>query len=291
MHTANNQQHERPHRLVTACGRSDVGYWRTQNQDTFVIADLASGDVSRPCTSTDVSVSRPGVLAVVCDGMGGQPAGDVAARVAASTIVERLEDAGDAVVAQPGPALTSAVEGANRAILAEAATHPEERGMGTTCTAAVICPDHMAVAQVGDSRAYLLRDGRLELLTRDQTMAAKLIEEGVVDPDKAENLPFKHVLTQALGTDESIKPVVTDFALEDGDRVLLCSDGLHGPLSDAAISEILKSWGEPAQAAGALVAAALAAGGPDNVTVVVADCGPLQATRKRPRSRKLHDQV
>jgi protein phosphatase len=258
---------------VTVCGRTDIGYSRAQNQDTFVIADLASGEVSQPCTSTDVSVSRPGVLALVCDGMGGHAAGEVAARVAASTIVERLESAGEDVIARPASALTSAVEGANRAIRAEAATHPEARGMGTTCTAAVFGPDHLAVAQVGDSRAYLLRDGRLKLLTRDQTVTANLVADGVLEPDKAKRSPFKHVLTQALGTRAAIRPVITDFALRDGDRVLLCSDGLHGPISDDAISEILEASADPAEAASALVAAALAAGGPDNITVVVADWG------------------
>jgi protein phosphatase len=270
-----------PHRLVTVCGHSDVGRRRAENQDTFVIADLASGEVSQPCASTDVSVSRPGMLALVCDGMGGRPAGDVAARVAASTIVERLEGAGEDVVAQPASALTTAVQEANRAILDEAAAHPEETGMGTTCTAAVFCPDHLAVAQIGDSRAYLLRDGRLELLTRDQTMASQMVEAGVLAPDKVENFPFKHVLSQALGTNGPIKPVVTDYALRDGDRVLLCSDGLHGPVADETISLILTVSANPAQAARALVDAALAAGGPDNVTVVVADCGRLEATPAR----------
>jgi protein phosphatase len=278
MRAANHEERERPHRLVTVCGRTDTGRRRAENQDTFVIADLASGELSRPCATADVSVSRPGMLALVCDGMGGGPAGDVAARVAASTIVEQLEDARDAVLAQPASALTSAVEGANRAILDEVAAHPEDEGMGTTCTAAVFCPDHLAVAQVGDSRAYLLRDGRLELLTRDQTIATQLIEAGALDPHNVKNFPLKHVLSQALGTSGGIKPVITDFALEDGDRVLLCSDGLHGPVSDDAISLILKTSGNPAEAARALIAAALAAGGPDNVTVVVADCGPLEAT-------------
>jgi serine/threonine protein phosphatase PrpC len=276
---ASSEERETPHhRLLTVCGHSDVGRQRSQNQDTFVIADLASGEVSRPCASTDISVSRPGMLALVCDGMGGRPAGDVAARVAASTIVERLEDAGEDVVAQPASALTSAVEGANRAILDEVATHPEEEGMGTTCTAAVFGPDQLAVAQVGDSRAYLLRGGQLELLTRDQTLAAQMLDAGILPPDKLADFPYKHVLSQALGTNGPIKPVITAFPLEDGDRVLLCSDGLHGPVSDDAISEILNASDDPAEAARALVAAALAAGGPDNVTVVVADCGRLEAT-------------
>jgi protein phosphatase len=270
---------EKPRRFFTVCGNTDVGHHRTQNQDTFVIADLASGQVTRPCAATDVAVSEPGMLALVCDGMGGGPAGDVAARVAAETIVDGLEDAGESVAQQPASALKSAVENANRAILSEAAAHPEEQGMGTTCTAAVFAPDHIAVAQVGDSRAYLLRNGHLELLTRDQTVAARMVEDGLLAPEEVSRFPFKHVLSQALGTTGPLKPVITDVAIKEGDRVLLCSDGLHGPVDDDAISAILRVATTPAEATRALIAAALAAGGPDNVTVVVADCGPLEPSQ------------
>jgi PPM family protein phosphatase len=266
---------EHAHRVLTVCGATDVGAHRENNQDTFVIADLASGETSRPCICTDVSVSRPGLLLVVCDGMGGPPAGDVAARVAASTIKEEVKEAGAAVMSAPGPTLESALAGANRAILHEAHDHPHERGMGTTCTAAVVSPDRLSVAQVGDSRAYLLRDGRLELLTRDQTMASQLVDRGLLTPEQVATFPYKHVLIQALGSERNVRPVITDIAVRAGDRVLLCSDGLHGPVDDAAIAAILKVSGDPAAAARALIAAALAAGGPDNVTVVVADCGPL----------------
>ncbi len=252
-------------RRFTVCGGTDVGRERDENQDTFVIADLASGRMSRPCVRTEVSVCRPGMLAVVCDGMGGPPAGDVAAEVAAATIKDELARAGSALVDTPGPTLKSALEGANRAILAEANAHPEDTGMGTTCTAAVFGLDHLSLAQVGDSRAYLLRGGRLELLTRDQTMASQLVEADV--------------LAQALGTTGRVQPVITDVPLQEGDRILLCSDGLHGPVSDDAIASILKAPDDPAAAAQALIAAALASGGPDNVTVIVADCGPLEAPR------------
>jgi protein phosphatase len=218
------------------------------------------------------------MLAVVCDGMGGPPAGDVAAEVAAATIKAELAGAGPALVSAPGPTLKSALEGANRAILAEANAHPEDKGMGTTCTAAVFGLDHLSLAQVGDSRAYLLRGGRLELLTRDQTMASQLVEAGVLRPDQVEHFPYRHVLVQALGTTGRVQPVITDVPLQEGDRVLLCSDGLHGPVSDDSIASILKTApDDPAAAAQALIAAALASGGPDNVTVVVADCGPLEA--------------
>jgi hypothetical protein len=119
----------------------------------------------------------------------------------------------------PGPTLKSALEGANRAILAEASAHPEDKGMGTTCTAAVFGLDHLSLAQVGDSRAYMLRDGRLELLTRDQTMASELVEAGVLRPDQVEHFPYRHVLVQALGTAGRVQPVITDVPLREGDRV------------------------------------------------------------------------
>jgi protein phosphatase len=269
----------RASRRFTVCGGTDVGRERDENQDTFVIADLASGRMSRPCVRTEVSVCHPGMLAVVCDGMGGPPAGDVAAEVASATIKDELAGAGSALMNAPGPTLKSALEGANRAILAEANAHPEDKGMGTTCTAAVFGLDHLSLAQVGDSRAYLLRGGRLELLTRDQTMASQLVEAGVLRPDQVEHFPYRHVLAQALGTTGRVQPVITDIPLQEGDRVLLCSDGLHGPVSDDAIASILKAPDDPAAAAKALIAAALASGGPDNVTVVVADCGPLEAPR------------
>jgi protein phosphatase len=264
------------HRLLTVCGGTDIGSQREQNQDTFVIAELGSGRMSCPCVRTDVSVDRPGVLLLVCDGMGGAAAGDVASQMAAAAIKQGLQEAGNAVVQAPGPSLKRAVEGANRAILDEANSHPEERGMGTTCTAAVFSPDVLSLAQVGDSRAYLFRDGALRLLTRDQTMVSQLLDSGVLKPDQVERFPYRHVLLQALGTQARVKPVITDIDLREGDRVLLCSDGLHGPVNDEAIAAILRGTPDVAEAAQALITAALAAGGPDNVTVVVADCGPLR---------------
>jgi protein phosphatase len=221
------------------------------------------------------------MLVIVCDGVGGLPAGDVAAQIAASTIKDELTGPGSGVVKAPGRALENAVEGANRAILETANAHPEDKGMGTTCTAAVFGLDHVSFAQIGDSRAYLWRGGRLQLLTRDQTMAQKLVDAGALAPDQVAHFPYRHVLLQALGTRDNIHPVITDLALEEGDRVLLCSDGLHGPVTDDAIAAILGASRDPAAAIEALVSAALAAGGPDNVTAVVADCGPRETSQPR----------
>ncbi|HVZ72696.1 MAG TPA: protein phosphatase 2C domain-containing protein [Polyangia bacterium] len=262
-------------RELTVCGGTDVGVHREQNQDAFAIVDLASGRVSRSCVRTEVSVEQPGLLLVVCDGMGGPPAGDVAARVAATTIKDELAAAKDEVVAEPTVALERAVHGANDAILQEADAHPEERGMGTTCTAAVFSPEGVSVAQVGDSRAYLFREGKLFPLTRDQTMAEQFVDRGILRQSQVNGFPFRHVLSQALGTKPGVKPVMTSVDLKQSDRIVICSDGLHGPVDEAAISTILSATPEPREATQRLIEAALGAGGPDNVTVVVADCGRL----------------
>jgi serine/threonine protein phosphatase PrpC len=268
---------ERPLRLLTVCGGTDIGSQRPQNQDTFVIADLESGSISRPCVRTDVTVSRPGLLLLVCDGMGGAAAGDVAANVAAATIQHDLERAGSAVARAPGPSLNHAILGANQAILNEAEVHPEERGMGTTCTAAIVSPDRLTIAQVGDSRAYLLRDGKLRALTRDQTLASELGGSGALTPEETARSPFRHILAQAVGIQANVKPVATEEEFREGDRLLLCSDGLYEPVPDQKIAEILNGTPDPFLAAQALIAAALDGGGPDNVTVVVANCGPLRS--------------
>jgi serine/threonine protein phosphatase PrpC len=267
---------ERLHRVLTVCGGTDVGSKRRENQDTFVIADLESGRMSRPCIRTDVWVSRPGVLMLVCDGMGGQAAGEVAAQLAAASVQRELQAEGDNVGQAPEHSLKRAVLGANKAILNEAKAHPEERGMGTTCTAAIVSPDRLAIAQVGDSRAYLLRAGQLRALTRDQTLVSELLESGALKKDDVAHFPFRNVLAQALGTKADVHPVITDVDLREGDRVLLCSDGLHSAVPDETIGAIMSGTPDVADLSQALIAAALAAGGPDNVTVVVADCGPMK---------------
>ncbi len=259
------------HRLAI-CGATDVGAGRADNQDTFVIADLRSGDLSNPCNRTEFPLSKRGILLLVCDGMGGAAAGDLAARVAAEAIKEQLVGARPAAAESPNESLKSAVSGANGAVLAEAKAHPEARGMGTTCTAAIVLPDRLFVAQVGDSRAYLLRDGRLQLLTRDQTMADQLVEMGALRADQVDTFPYRHVLIQAVGTRSTIDPITSEAPLRIGDRILLCSDGLHGPVPDHEIGRILGGAADINRAAHELIQAALTAGGPDNVTVVVADC-------------------
>jgi PPM family protein phosphatase len=253
------------------CGATDVGRQRQHNEDTFVIADLASGEISSPCAEVAVSLSEPGCLLMVCDGMGGAAAGEVAAQIAAASIRENLVEEGAEVSRHPGESLEHAVAVANRAILDEAAVRPQQRGMGTTCTAAIVMPGRLTVAQVGDSRAYLLRQGTLYTLTKDQSLAAQLVDSGVLQPEEVRTFPHRNVLLQALGSKASVAPVISDYALLPGDRVLLCSDGLHGPVADPDIQKALLASGDLNGTTQALVDRALAAGGPDNVTVVVAE--------------------
>jgi len=262
---------QRGHRLAI-CGATDKGSLRSENQDTFVIADLRSGDLSSPCSRTEISFSKQGILLLVCDVMGGAAAGDVAARIAADAVKHQLVGAGPAVAAHPKESLKSAVTSANGAVLAAAKAQPRKRGMGTTCTAAIVLPDRLSVAQVGDSRAYLLRDGHLQLLTRDQTMADQLLEVGALRPEDVATYPYRHILVQAVGTQSTIEPVTSEARLHRGDRILICSDGLHGPVPGPEIARILGAAADINQVTHRLIQAALKAGGPDNVTVIVADC-------------------
>jgi serine/threonine protein phosphatase PrpC len=263
-----------PRSVLRVCGATDIGLEREQNQDTFIIADLSSGEVSCPCVEVGLTLPDSGYLLLVCDGMGGAAAGDVAARIAAGSIRQGLVDAGDTVSAHPVEALDGAVALANRAILSDVQTQPQRRGMGTTCTAAIVLPGTLTVAQVGDSRAYLLRKGTLFSLTKDQSLAAQLVDQGVLTPDQMSSFQHRNVLLQALGTKTAVQPVIAQYHLSPGDRVLLCSDGLHGCISEADIQAALADSGDLTRITKTLVDRALAAGGNDNVTVVVAEYRP-----------------
>ena len=198
--------------------------------------------------------------------MGGHLAGDVAADLAIGLLDGALDEGGVA----DGPTLVAAIERANAAIRTEAVARPDQRGMGTTCTALVV-GDTVTIAHVGDSRAYRSRRGRLEQLTEDHSLVAALVREGRLDPDAAPRDPRRHVITRALGAEDGIRVDVVTVDRLPGDRFLLCSDGIHGQLDEATIGRVLAGTSEPGAAADELVALADAAGGEDNATVIVID--------------------
>jgi serine/threonine protein phosphatase PrpC len=231
---------------LRAAGITDPGRVRAQNQDAFYVAED---------------------LVLIADGMGGYAGGEVAAAIAAEVVGARFSEDGSA------NGLEVAVADANRQIF-ERGVEPGLEGMGTTLVAAALVGSgpvaRVLVANVGDSRAYLLRDGSLRQLTEDHSVAAELVRLGRLEKDEGQEHPGRHVLTRALGVDRDVAPDLIEVEPEPGDRLLLCSDGLSNELDDDQILALL-GVGEPSDAARSLVAAANAHGGLDNVTAVVAD--------------------
>lgn len=245
---------------------TDVGAVRTLNEDVIV---YATGPESE-------GTPDRGALALVADGMGGHAAGEVASALAAEIVRRAFYE-----VDGPVPVvLESAFSAANRAILDWAAAHPECAGMGTTCTALALRDNAAWLAHIGDSRAYLLRDGSLQQLSDDQTLVAGLVREGKLTKEEAAHSPVSNVIVQALGMGPDIAPVIWNdpLTLVAGDILILCSDGLSGMVSDAVIAD-LAGRSPASEACQALVDAALAAGGQDNVSV-----GVLRVTDKEPAS-------
>jgi protein phosphatase len=166
--------------------------------------------------------------------------------------------------------LLTAVTEANQAIAQYTKTHPDKRGMGTTMTAAHTMGQDLVVVQVGDSRAYLRRGRTLQQLTMDQNVVGQLVAAGKLRPEDARGYKQRNVLLEAIGVQDRVGPDVVRAVLRDGDVLLLCTDGLTGPLPDARILELMLRHEDPVQVCRALTEAACAAGGPDNVTVAVA---------------------
>lgn len=223
--------------------RTDVGSRRERNEDSLV-------------------VSPP--LFAVADGMGGHNAGDVASEVAVNTLRTLAPTIPDIDL------LGRAVESANHAVITASREHGCE-GMGTTMTACVIQGNKLAIAQAGDSRAYLLHVGKLQQITRDHSWVADMIDMGRLTPEEARTHPNRSVITRALGNDPQMQPDLYEITASEGDRLLLCSDGLYSMVDDGHIQSILARIRDPQQCAEALVREAISNGGADNVTVIVVD--------------------
>jgi serine/threonine protein phosphatase PrpC len=231
---------------------TNIGLIREQNEDSLI--------------------AMPPLFAV-CDGMGGHEAGEVASGIAAKTLFDEAPAHAD------GKALGRAVIAANRAVIAGAEQERGRPGMGTTCTATLLEGDHLVVAQVGDSRAYLLHGGSLQQITRDHSLVADLVDAGRITEDEARVHPQRSIITRALGNDPDMVPDIYDLAVEVDDRLILCSDGLYGMVLDPAIEKIAKETSSASECVDNLIEAALAAGGVDNVTVIVVDI-PLPDGKK-----------
>jgi protein phosphatase len=262
--------------LLQVSAKSDRGLVRDNNEDSFVVADLsATGGKDGDSTAGVSRVGRKGVLLAVSDGMGGQEAGEIASRLAVENLHSVLtEEWGGRAERDAVPELRndikSAIEKANRAVLQHVEANPSLAGMGATLTVAVVFGPTLVVAHVGDSRCYLFRDGYLKVLTADQSLAEELVRRGVVERNSAAYMARKSVLTRVVGQSGPLVPDSETFDLARGDRVLLCSDGLYGPVDDDTIRDVLADADDPDGAVDSLISEAKRRGAPDNVTCIAA---------------------
>ncbi len=238
---------------LAAIGATDVGRKRIHNEDAFLVMPEAG-------------------LFCVADGLGGHASGELASRLAVEELARVYgTDAGAAGPDPDGARLAAAIQQANRRILGRASRDPALEGMGTTLVAAWFPEDGpLVVGHAGDSRAYLFRAGELRRLTEDHSLLSTYIRSAHPSAAEIEAFPHKNVIVRALGMHDPVEVEVSTAPFQEGDLVLLCCDGLHGLVPDAAIAEILREeGGEILRANQSLVDAALAAGGGDNVTSVL----------------------
>jgi PPM family protein phosphatase len=260
--------------IVHVYGRSDVGRAREHNEDAFAVADLTTGTVTLAPESHTYKVGERGLLFMVADGMGGAAAGELASAMAVDVVLDELRARWASAREHDGNTfatrLRASTETANTRIHRFAADHPEHRGMGTTATIAGLLGDTIYVAQVGDSRAYIVRDGVARQITKDQSLMQKLIEAGEITAEEAELSERKNIILQALGPEPMVRADLTHQHVRRGDTLVLCSDGLSGQIRIDDIARAITEERSLDAACTRLIDLANANGGPDNITVVAA---------------------
>lgn len=279
-------------------GHTHQGMQRSENQDHFLVADLRADDEgggtllspsgpglgwitngAPPSPWTYLPLGPKGALLLVADGMGGGPAGSVASKMTAGWVHEELS-ARWSTTREIAPSrfmadLREAIETTNAMVHKQSERYPQYRGMGTTVTAAGVLDGYLYLAQVGDSRAYLVRDGIATQLTRDQSLVQELIDSGAITEADAESNQHRNVILQAVGVLPEVQVDLTWQELRRGDTIVLCSDGLFRTVTRDEIADIVSGAGSghatpPDDACERLIALANERGGPDNVTVVIA---------------------
>lgn len=259
---------------IAVFAKTDLGRTRDHNEDRFLVADLTRRDASLLPDVRAHYVGERGSLFVVADGMGGAAAGELASEMATDTIYKQMITAwGSEREITPQRfafRLKEAVEVANGHIHAHATAHPEVRGMGTTTTAVGVLADHLYLTQVGDSRAYLIRNGDAVQLTKDQSLMQRLVEAGELTEEEAAKSERRNIILQALGPDPKVRVDLTHQEVRRGDVLVLCSDGLSGLVKREEIAGVVTRERDLKAACDALIALANSRGGPDNITVVLA---------------------
>lgn len=247
---------------------SHPGLARSSNEDSVIYSVPEAGSAE----------AALGVLALIADGMGGHAHGEVASQMATQTVHYLFYRRG-----QPVPAaLVEGFAAANFAIYERSQTDSDCSGMGTTCTAVAVRDDQIWLGHVGDSRAYLIRDGEIRLISKDDSLVAEMVRQGKLTEAEAQDFPDRHVLLRALGITSQVEPTIWQEPLQarDGDILVLCSDGLTDVVKDETIHQAAAVMA-PYEACEALIQHALAAGGPDNVSVGVLAIGSSRAEADR----------
>ena len=256
--------------------RTDLGQSREHNEDTFFVADLTSGSSRLESELAECVVGPRGLLFLVADGMGGAAAGELASAMAADLIYGHLmgtwakESDEEVTEERFTMRLREAVELANLQINTYAKDHLEVRGMGTTATVAGIFGRNLYLAQVGDSRAYVVRHSLAVQLTKDQSLTQRLVDAGELTEEEAEASVRRNIILQALGPDPKIAVDLTTQELRRGDTLVLCSDGLSGQVKREEIAEMVNRESNLEMLGTQLIDLANERGGPDNITVVIA---------------------
>ena len=261
--------------LIDYAAITHPGRVRKNNEDSYLVSVL---DGEEPPINAQLRVRKAnpnGILAAVADGMGGAAAGEIASREGLAAVAVYLfghwgrlapEELQESTLVQ---ALKNSVEEASLAVLRYSDADRAARGMGSTLTAAVVWGPHAYLAQVGDSRAYLFRQQRLSQLTEDQTLVHEMVSSGALTEEQARVHPQRNMITQALGCPQPIVVALGKVALRRGDRLLLCSDGLHGEVGSDRIGETLGKALSPRKTLETLLEAALEHGARDNITAVL----------------------
>jgi PPM family protein phosphatase len=263
-----------PEGTIEVAGRTDVGLIREHNEDSFLIANLAMGDVFSENDAGILRAEAVPTLLMVADGVGGAASGEIASSLATQVVFEKLRDRskqgalkGAIVIAD---SLQQAIMAANKAIHEHSKADRTHHGMGTTATVGLVVGGMVYFAQVGDSRAYIVRGGVARQMTKDQSLVQRMVDAGKLTPDQAERSEHRNIILQALGPEPVVKIDLTRQPVRRGDLLVLCTDGLSGQVRKEEIARIVAQERDLATAGQTLIDRANENGGPDNITVVIA---------------------
>ena len=261
-----------PEGTIEIAARTDVGLVREHNEDSFLIGNLAHGDAFSENGSGVLRAEAVPALLMVADGVGGAASGEIASSLATQVVFDKLRERaangalkGAIVIAD---SLTQAVQDANEAIHEHSRQDRTHHGMGTTATVGLIVSGMVYFAQVGDSRAYIIRNGVAKQMTKDQSLVQRMVDAGKLTPEQAERSEHRNIILQALGPEKAIVPELTRDRLMNDDLLVLCSDGLSNQMTAQEIASMAAVNRDLEGLCDTLIRRALDTGAPDNVTVV-----------------------